>query len=100
MHDFEVSIALFHKKLTVRLISIFIAALLNGYMMMMIVPYLFIKLLMGRNRDSLFLFLSSAVGLILASLIFSSDLIEKPFYFVFTESFYFEPAEMFKHAVP
>ncbi len=95
-----ITLALFHKKQTVRLISVFVAALFNGYMMFMIVPFLFIELLLHRNKESLYLFLSSVIGLIFAGWIFSSDLIEKPFYFVFSESFYFEPFEMIEHAIP
>jgi len=94
------TIALFHRKPRNRFAAIFIAALLNGYLMFMVIPYLAIVLLLQRKREDLCLLLASVAGLLVAGLLVSSDIIEKPLYFVFTESFGFDPVEMIKHGAP
>jgi hypothetical protein len=95
-----ITVVLFEKRLSLRLLAVFIAALVNGYLMLIFGLYLGVILLLYRNRENLYILISAVLGLVLASLIVSSQAVEKPFYFVLTESFGFNPVEIIKHAVP
>ncbi len=95
-----ISVVLFDKRLSLRLLSVFLAALLNGYLMLIFGTYLAVTLLQRRRRKDLYIFLSSLTGLVLASLIVSSEATEKSIFFIITESFRFNPIEIIKHAAP
>ncbi len=95
-----ITVVLFDKRLFLRLLSVFLAGLLNGYLMLIFGAYLAVVLLLHRNRENLYIFISSLLGLLLASLIVSSEAVEKPFYFILSESFGFNPVEIIKHAAP
>jgi hypothetical protein len=95
-----ITVALFEKRLLFRVVSVFLAALLNGYLMLIFGVFLIAMLITQRNRENLLLLIFSALGLLLAAIMVSSQATEKPFYFVFTESFYFDPVEIIKHAIP
>ncbi len=92
--------AIFCKRLPVRLFAIFGAALINGYSMLMVVPFLAVMAILNRKREDIFILVSSILGTLAASLIVSSAVTERPFYFVITEGFYFDPIEIIKHAAP
>jgi len=92
--------AIFCKRLPLRLISIFAAAMINGYSMLMVLPFLAVMAVLNRKRDDIYLLVSGLLGTIAASLIVTSAVTEKPFYFVLTEAFYFDPLEILKHAAP
>jgi hypothetical protein len=94
------TIVLFHSNLPLRLLSAFGASLLNGYMMLIIVPYFILTLIIEREKSYFYILISSLLGLLLATLMISSEVVRKPFYFLFTESFRLDPAEIIKHAVP
>ena len=95
-----VTAALFSKRLWLRMVCVFGAALVNGYMMLMVMPFLFVMFLLQRKREDMYLLLSSLVGMAVASLVISSEVVHKPIYFLFTEGFGFDPWEVLKHAVP
>jgi len=95
-----ITIALFSKNRTCRLTSIFLAPLINGYMMLMIGPALFIMWLIDRDREQLYTVGAALCGMIAASVLITSGVSSKPFYFIFTESFYFDPWEYLLHATP
>jgi len=92
--------AMFGKEIKLRVLSVFLCAFINGYMMLMVIPSLAIWFVWEKKREVLFLAIAGLVGLILAALFVSSAASEKPFYFVLTESFRFAPFEIFKHAIP
>ena len=94
------TIALFGKSLKARSVSIFIGALLNGYMMLMILPFLLIWFIYKKDRQYLYLLGASVLGLIIASLFVMSEAVEKPIFFIIAESFKFAPLEILKHAAP
>ena len=95
-----ITVALFDKRLFLRLLSVFLAGLLNGYLMLIFGIYLGVTLLLHRDRENLLIFISSLLGLLLASLIVSSEAVEKPVYFILSESYGFNPVEIIKHAAP
>lgn len=96
------AIALFGKSIKVRSISIFVAALLNGYMMLMILPFLVICHIfeIKSHRQYLYLLGAGVLGLIIASLFVMSEAVEKHSFFIIAESFSFAPLEILKHAGP
>ncbi len=93
-------IALFGKSIKTRAVSIFIAALLNGYIMLMVLPFLLIWFLYKKQKDFLYLLGAGVLGIIIASLFVMSEAVEKPVYFIMAESFKFAPLEILKHATP
>jgi len=95
-----ITIALFEKKLSLRLAAVFVAALINGYLILIFGLYLGVLLILKRNREYLLLSGSALLGLLLASLIISSEAVDKPFYFILSESLGFNPVEIIKHAAP
>jgi hypothetical protein len=95
-----ITVVLFEKRLSLKLLSVFIAALINGYLMLIFGVYLAAVVLMQRNRENLYILISSLLGLALASLIIYSQAVEKPFYFVLSESFGFNLVGIVKHAIP
>jgi len=92
--------ALFCKKLPIRLVSIFAAALLNGYSMLMIIPFLAVITAFNRRREDIYLLLSSIAGTGAASLMVLSEVVELPLHFILVKSFFFDPVEIIKHAAP
>jgi len=94
------TLALFGKSIRARSISIFIAALLNGYMMLIILPFLLVWFRYRRQKEHLYLLGAGALGMIIASLLVISEVAEKPVYFIIAESFKFAPFEILKHAAP
>lgn len=92
--------AIFCRRLSIRLISIFAAALINGYTMLMVIPFLAVITVINRQKKDIYILASSLLGTLAASLIVSSVVSGKPFYFVLTEGFYFDPIEILKHAAP
>lgn len=96
------TVCLFGRKPAVRSAAIFVAALINGYLMLMVLPFLAIIVLLERNRDWLIIGLAALAGTATASLIIASEVTTRPFYFLFTEksSAYFAPREMLIHAAP
>jgi len=94
------TVALFHKNLPARLVSVFAAALINGYSMLMIIPFLIILAIMKRRRDDYLLLAVSLAGFITAGLFISAGAAQKSPLFVITESFRFAPGEIIIHAVP
>lgn len=94
------TIALFAKDLRIKSVSIFLATLVNGYLMLIVLPFLLAMLIRDMKRDKICLFVFSTAGLAIAALAVTSAATEKPFYFIFTESLRFDPAEVLKHAVP
>lgn len=95
-----ITLALFGRNLRLRTVSTLLAALINGYLMLIILPYLLIMAIWQRKREDIYILASSLVGLAAAALIVSSAATEKPFYFIFSESFRFSPWEILRHATP
>jgi hypothetical protein len=93
-------IAVFDRRPLLRCGAIFVAALTNGYMMLMVVPYFLAVLIVNRRKEEIYPAASSLLGLAIASLMVSSAVTEKPFYFVLVESFYLNPVEIIKHGAP
>ncbi len=94
------TVALFGKNTILRLAALFTAAFVNGYMMLMILPFLLVNVLFEKNKISIYLLLDALVALAFASLFVSSEVTARPFYFIFIESFVFDPVEILKHAAP
>ncbi|MFH2034790.1 MAG: hypothetical protein ABIJ45_00160 [Candidatus Zixiibacteriota bacterium] len=94
------TITLFSKDLKWRLGSIFVASMINGYMMLMVLPCLGIFWLIERKRMNLYIVISAIAGMLLASVYISTGAVDKPFYFIFAESFKFAPKEIIMHAIP
>ncbi len=94
------ALALFAKDVRVKTLSIFAAAFVNGYLMLMIVPYYLIFAIIEKKRDDIIMLVSSGLATVLAAFLVSSEAVIKPFYFVFTESFAFRPVETILHALP
>ena len=92
--------AIFGGSIKFRSAAVFLCAFINGYMMLMIIPFLAVWYIWERKPAVLYLAVSGLAGLIIAGLFVSSAASEKPFYFVLTESFRFAPLELFKHAIP
>ncbi len=92
------TMTIFNDKPVVRIVSIFLAALINGYLMLIIIPYLLINVIWKRRRDDIYVLISAVGGFLLAGVFISSGVSEKPFHFIFSESFYFSPVEILKHA--
>jgi len=68
--------------------------------MLMVIPYLVIVSLIEKKRDDIMLFVVASITTIMAAWLASSEAVIKPFYFIFTESFAFRPAEILLHAIP
>ena len=94
------TLALFAKNIRIKALSIFVAAFVNGYLMLMIVPYYLIVAIIEKRRNDIIILVSSGVATILAALLVSSEAVIKSFYFIFTESFAFRPVETILHALP
>ncbi len=94
------TITLFGQSVKTRSVAIFIAALLNGYIMLMVLPVLLIWFIYKKERQYLFLLGAGVLGMIIASLFVMSEAVEKPVYFIMAESFKFAPLEILKHATP
>jgi hypothetical protein len=85
-----------------RAAAIFAAALVNGYLMLMALPFLGIILILERSRTWLIIGAAALAGTGVASLVIASEVTTRPFYFLLTEesSVYFDPREMLIHALP
>jgi hypothetical protein len=94
------TIAMFGKDIKSRTLSIFTASLLNGYIILIILPYFGIIWLWERKREDLYLGLSALAGLGGAALYINLQVAGRPFYFIFAESLTFRPLEIIKHAAP
>ncbi len=94
------ALALFAKDIRIKALSIFVAAFVNGYLMLMIAPYYLITVLVEKKRDDIIMLASSGIATFLAAILVSSEVVIKPFYFIFTESFAFRPVETILHALP
>ncbi len=92
--------AMFGENIKLRALSVFLCAFINGYMMLMVIPFLAIWFIWEKKREVLYIGIAALIGLVIAGLFVSSAASEKPFYFVLTESFRFAPVEIFKHAFP
>lgn len=95
-----IAITLYGKRSLWKGLSIFAAALINGYLMIILMVFLLVDFLSVRKKESLYYILAGVLGLLAASAIVSSETVNKPFYFLFSESFYFDPKAVLIHAVP
>ncbi len=95
-----VTYSLFGENMYIRMAALFSASLTNGYLMLIILPFLTIKLLLDRNREVLFILISGIIGTGLSAIVISSEAVNKPFYFIFSESFWIAPWEIIKQAIP
>nr|MBN2278195.1 hypothetical protein [candidate division Zixibacteria bacterium] len=94
------TVAFFSPSRIIRYSAIFLAALVNGYLMVMVIIFLAVRAVWKRDRENILLLASGLVGILAASIFITSAVSEKPFYFILTESFYFDPAENLIHATP
>mgnify|MGYP001231014087 CR=1 FL=1 len=93
-------IALYDRHLYLRGLSLFLAALVNGYLMIMIVPFLLILFLIHRKKEWIFLFISAGLGSILATIYIWMAAPAQPTAAMILRSLYFDPLEIIKHLVP
>jgi hypothetical protein len=94
------ALALLAEDIRIRGLSIAAAAFVNGYLMLLVIPYLLIIALIQRKRNDIILLVCAGLATISAAWLVSSEAVAKPFYFIFTESFAFKPIEIILHAIP
>lgn len=94
------TIALYDRNVILRSLAIFFAALLNGYLMLIIVPFLALLAAWKRTSTHLFIFVSAMAGLTAAALFISSVAETQPLLQILTASFRFDPSEILVHAAP
>lgn len=94
------TIALYDRNVILRSLAIFFAALLNGYLMLIIVPFLALLAAWKRTSANLFIFVSAMAGLTAAALFISSVAETQPLLQILTASFRFDPSEILVHAAP
>ncbi len=93
-------VALHDRRLWLRLGAIFLAAFINGYLMLIFLPFLAILVLWKKNKEMLFLLIAGLIGLALASAYFSSEAVQLNPVAMLMQSIEFAPFEMVKHAIP
>lgn len=93
-------IALYSRVRWTRMVSIFVAAFINGYLMLMVVPFLALWTFWHKDRELFYVTIAALAGLGTAGLLVSSAAAEKPFYFIFAESLRLAPVEILCHAAP
>lgn len=94
------TVALFGRNVILRSLAIFFAALLNGYLLLIIAPFLAILAAWKRTSANLSIFVSAVAGLAAAALFISSVAETRPLLQVLTASFRFDPSEILIHAAP
>ena len=94
------TIALYAKNTPIRVVSMIFATLINGYMMLVVIPFLIVNAFIKKDRVSAYLSAAAIAAMIPASLLVSSEAASRPFYFLFADSFALRPAEILKHAAP
>jgi len=94
------TVAFFDDNPRLRYISLIIAALINGYLTLMVLIFLAINAVWKKRDKEIYMFISCLIGMILAFLMVSSAAVDKPFYFILTESFGFDISENLVHAAP
>ncbi|SYZ72669.1 membrane hypothetical protein [Candidatus Zixiibacteriota bacterium] len=93
-------IALYERQIIGRAVALFLAALVNGYMMMMILPFLLILFLIQKKREWLYLLMAGAAGSALAFLYIWLAAPAQPAAGMILRSIYFDPREIIKHLIP
>ncbi len=94
------TLGLFGKRRWLYTASMFLASLVNGYLMLIAVLFLLMVIVWERNRDDVYRLAAAVAGLGVAALIITSEVVDKPFYFLFTEACYLNPSEILTHALP
>lgn len=94
------TMALYDDDLKRRILSLAVAALINGYVMLMILPFLGIVVLVERKREWLVLLATGVIATGLSTLFIASEMMTRPWHFILTESFRFNPLDIIKHAAP
>jgi len=94
------TVALYEKSLKWRLPALVGAAFVNGYLMLMVIPFLCIIAILEKKKELYYLLATGVLATALSALFISSEVTARPWHFIITESFYFDPIEIIKHAVP
>ncbi|UCD16707.1 MAG: hypothetical protein JSV44_09630 [Candidatus Zixiibacteriota bacterium] len=94
------ALAIFSRRLYLRLPSLVIAAFINGYLMLMVLPFLLTVYVFEKRKESLLLLFAGLTGLLAASWFISSEMTSHSIFSLFSKSLYFDPVEIFKHAAP
>ena len=94
------TVALYDADVKRRFLALAAAAFVNGYLMLMVLPFLAIVTILEKKREWMYLLATGVIATALSALFISSEVTVRPWHFVITESFHFDPIEMIKHAVP
>ncbi len=94
------TVALYGRSIIFRSQAIFLASLLNGYLMLIIVPFLALLALWKRTRAHLLILIAAVAGLAAAAWFISSLAEGRPLLQVLTTSFRLDPSEIIIHAAP
>jgi hypothetical protein len=94
------AVALYGKRIAWRVGAIFLAALVNGYLTLIFLPFLAIIWMLERDKKALWLIAGGVLGLGLAAIYFSSALTERSLFSMVIGSLDFAPVEILLHAAP
>ncbi len=88
------------KRIGWRLAAVFISSIINGYLMLVILPALIAIFILERNREFLYLFIAGLIGLAAASIGLSYLAPAKSVFSIFESSVFFDPWDNLKHLFP
>jgi hypothetical protein len=94
------TLAIFGRPSWMRLSSIVVAALINGYLMLIVIPFFLVITLIYGERIYIYLLAAAIAGTAAAGLFVSSAAAESPARFMFAGALYFDPLEILKHGTP